>query len=152
KASGTDLVPLSLLARSDHRDTSDWTRASQARLAWSHDSKSAFCSAIAASVCSCPQFINGAGPAFTACDPAVSLIAITQYLLGDRVYLCANKSIIISVPGSLIWINRADFLNRQARRRFLPISHAFSRSSIHVTNSSQITASTIGPRKSPVMP
>src|SRR6478672_11220252 len=58
------LVPLSLFARSDHRDTSDCIRSSQARLVSSYDSKSAFCRLNVASVLSCPQLDRNGDVAF----------------------------------------------------------------------------------------
>src|SRR3974390_651519 len=53
RASGMERVAESLLARSDQRSTSDFTRANHARLACSYTSSSSFCILTIASLRSC---------------------------------------------------------------------------------------------------
>src|SRR5262249_22816008 len=79
-ASGTVFVAVNFVARSDHKPTSDCTRASQARLTCSYDSRSSFCKANAARVRSCPQFRNGGKSALGAGEPTVSFVAINTCL------------------------------------------------------------------------
>src|SRR6516164_1033445 len=76
-ASEVEWVPVSLVASSDQRSTSDFTRASQARLACSYASSNSFCIRSITSVCSFPTLRNGI-------DASVDLVAIA-YLPFEQV-------------------------------------------------------------------
>src|SRR6516162_1467734 len=76
-ASEVEWVPISLVASSDQRSTSDFTRASQARLACSYASSNYFCIRSITSVCSFPTLRNGI-------DASVDLVAIA-YLPFEQV-------------------------------------------------------------------